>query len=248
MEIRSEELSEQARVPVRVRTGDVPRVEPAQCSTSRCAQPARGGIRYGTSSTSTTSYSCTSGFLSRNTSGTWYMMTAGHCVDQSNGGDRYQNTYTSSGSQTRIRIFNVPSTGWSINGRVDGARGWIPDPAVWNPSRWVWYTVNAEAYQIHHKIGSLSSIAIGALVCRGGGPSLSDCGEVTDNSDQRQIDWGSPTGTKTAYLAYAEGICTRDGDSGGPVFSVQSNGDVQAATAYGIASTSNDGTLSLIHI
>lgn len=189
-----------------------------------------------------TSYSCTSGFLSRNTSGTWYMMTAGHCVDQSNGGDRYQNTYTSSGSQTRIRIFNVPSTGWSINGRVDGARGWIPDLAVWNPSRWVWYTVNAEAYQIHHKIGSLSSIAIGALVCRGGGPSLSDCGEVTDNSDQRQIDWGSPTGTKTAYLAYAEGICTRDGDSGGPVFSVQSNGDVQAATAYGIASTSNDGT------
>jgi streptogrisin C len=210
---------------------------------TRCQRPARGSIRYGPSPTSSSSYDCTSGFVSRNAPGSWYIMTAGHCHDGAGTRERHQNTYSANDpdAPTRRLLFGVPNTGWRISGRVDGARGFINSTSLtfWNPSRWVYHSRSEQAIQIRNKIGSLAAIPVGALVCRGGGRSLTDCGEITQRSQRVTIDYDPPTGERIMYLTRTN-YCSRPGDSGGPVYSRNTSEGVLLSTAYGIHSAAVD--------
>lgn len=167
-----------------------------------CDPPLRGGLALFLNSGL---FQCTTGFSARSLSdGKWYVMTAGHC-----------------GVNGTLFKARQPQTGlFHVVGRMHNSLDEIADDygiveidnvSGWNPKPWVWVhegPTTTTNYQ--YPIYGTSTSPIGTRVCLSGANSATEtsCNEVYE------VNWGGAGG-----LAVAD-YCSRGGDSGGPIFSL----------------------------
>lgn len=178
-------------------------------SRASCIPTLRGGLRINPQGSGSF---CSSAFNAQNSSGTRYLLTAGHCAAVSSVWEHAAN-----------RIGGVPA---SINdANADAARMLVESTSVFNGSRWVYHTEVDKALQITTR-AFVTDVFVGRFICRSGYTTGLVCGTVLET-----VTVGSSNG-KFRYSA-----CAAGGDSGGAVYD-PNNG---AGVAIGIHSASTVG-------
>ncbi|MFI8836142.1 S1 family peptidase [Streptomyces afghaniensis] len=164
---------------------------------------------------------CTVGFNVANSSGTKYMLTAGHCVEKTG------NVWYTGWNNTRIGTQTAYNFGTGTGGHCDGeTRGCD------------WATVKADGPNINllgmvrYKTGDYRQITNSRYAMEGeeidrlGDSSKDTTGNITKTSTTVNI------GGKTLYGMYEANVCALPGDSGGPA--------LHGTTALGLLSGGSD--------
>jgi streptogrisin C len=189
------------------------------CTLQNCPPPMRGGLKlYIFSSLASRPnwiWYCTNGFNVHGTDGRQYTVTAGHCFEgEGNYADDDSHWVGYYQSSTLAGFFDdYPADGmiapYLVTGGVNYSRYWLdnqPTNRVWDSRRGAPVPVTGSE--------SYAQIGTGWVLCSTGAGSLDTrCGAVT----------GKDGGVVTD-------ICTKGGDSGGPLFSEIDN------RAYGVLS------------
>lgn len=183
------------------------------CDYPYCDNPLRGAVKmFGSSSY------CSAGFLAQSkVDSVKYVITAGHCIPGHGSIWSTKNTaldvlalgpvwtwYTDTyiGDMAIIRISD--STFWGPTGHIA-----IPIGPFVSPNNW--YYIKADKRSV-----------VGMRICETGAASrMTTCGEVDELGLTANVG-----GLTMTNLGYAEGVCGKPGDSGGPMFA--------SHNAYGI--------------
>ena len=196
---------------------------PKACILQNCTPPMRGGLKLyifdALSSRPDWIWFCTSGFNVHGSDGRQYLVTAGHCF--AGAGNYAGNNGHWAGyyqAPTLAGFFDdYPADGmiapYVVTGGVDYAGYWLGN----QPTNGVWDTNRGSLLPITGTY-DYAQIGVGWIVCSTGARSLNTrCGSVVDKDGGLVTD-----------------ICTRGGDSGGPLFSELDN------RAYGVPSWGNN--------
>lgn len=216
-------------IPIIVDHTGAPQPASSTCDqTFDCNAPMRGGMRIGPFSGSNTAQSnCTAGFnVTSNSNGVTYLLTAGHCLFERVGQSEY-------GYQLGPPILAHtigPIHGTSYNNTANGDAGIVqvtnPTASGWANRPWI-LLYDGPSYSgggapptqdLAYVITDQGSPTMLQRVCQTGVTAKNTaCGQVLSTGQFTQYCSNSVchniTGTATTS------ICTRGGDSGGPVFS-----------------------------
>jgi V8-like Glu-specific endopeptidase len=187
-------------------------------STRRCT-PTHGGAFISTSRNS-----CTAGLPVRTRGGSWYLLTAGHCVANARGatwrasgyvlgnGTRWQ--YAGLGTEGRAGSTDIGIIRITANGRLWNARSRV-------------MVVGAKKVSTQ-RIVKAGDARVGSRVCvTGGRTGATRCGTVVTATTALRYASPGLAARTVQGLALVKGICVNPGDSGSPVFA--------GSTAVGIA-------------
>ncbi|WP_103503659.1 MULTISPECIES: S1 family peptidase [unclassified Streptomyces] len=155
---------------------------------------------------------CSAGFNVRDSAGTWYFLTAGHCTDDPYGPTPPYPLWSDGVSQIgTTAASNFPGGDYGLV-RYDSQQG--------APSTVNLYNGTSQA------ITSFSNAFVGQAACRSGSTTGLRCGSV--NGLGFTVDYG---GGDIVYNMIRTNICAEPGDSGGPLFA--------GATGLGLTSGGN---------
>jgi len=220
------------------------------CTPTACAAPLAGGYRLDVKRTSANTDpdnenplwgECTNGFNLVDSSGTAYLMTAGHCMvgsDKTGTNKTYDNAGTQISTESSTYEYAYLSNGTSSY-PVDYSIQPIANASTWKPAGQVldfcWPGVVTSSSCVTQRVPITSDVAYASVVV---GTVLCATGTGDDDSRFGYKSSGSAPGTRCGEVTSLNGgirtdICSRKGDSGGPLF------DEVSRTAYGIL---NDGT------
>ncbi|GAA1866974.1 S1 family peptidase [Myceligenerans crystallogenes] len=194
------------------------------CGFPYCDPPLRGGVRtWGGGG-------CTLGFIARSRAdGKLYGLTAGHCVTK---GTMYYTLFATDQSSHWIG----PGHNRVFGGSGDAGIIDISNPTGWRPRAWVYVGespardgVGGTSRVTEYTITSDGSSREGMRVCKTGATAETTCGRV----DAVDVTVDYTDGPVVNHLAQAN-LCSKSGDSGGPVFADH--------VAYGLVSGSRTGT------
>jgi hypothetical protein len=189
------------------------------CVSTRSCTPTHGGAFI-----STPRNSCTAGLPVRARSGSWYLLTAGHCVANARGATWRASGYVL-GKGTRWQYAGVGTEGRA--GSTDiGIIKITANARLWNARSRV-MVVGARKVSTQ-RIVKAGDARVGTRVCvTAGRTGATRCGTVvTATTSLRYASPGLAARTVQG-LALVKGICVNPGDSGSPVFA--------GSTAVGIA-------------
>lgn len=217
-----------ASLPVRIAelTGDVVALTCANRQDCSNETQMRAGLRLDLTG-------CTAGFTSRNTAGSRYTLTAGHCYP--GGGGSMVETHGTE-RMGGIPYSSVNAPGSDTIRTVDVARIFLDGASYYTGSRWVWH----QEAQRHPVIESATQTdlnnSLGHWVCNSGVTSGTRCGSVSDvlittsfRNDNDDLESYSHT------FQYGANAC--GGDSGGSAHrSATYNTEAYGITSHGAGS------------
>jgi len=186
------------------------------CSNAYCGTPLRGGVEINNSSAA-----CTAGFRALGSNGKRYLLTAGHCIQETpEKQPRWQWFSTNSDTgQTWLEIGSADQ--WQSLGQGDWAKinatGSRWDTASW-PAAVVYWGGNAEPKKALNELQPIvaeASSYLGETVCHSGATTGTTCGSVTGLNVTIQSEAGTNYGETEVN---GQNLCAGPGDSGGPVF------------------------------
>jgi hypothetical protein len=181
-----------------------------------CGAPLRGGVNIAPFGATVVGPGCTAGFKATGkTNGRRYVLTAGHCVPGTNEWQSFE--------QNLKAKYLGAVTAWSYPvhdyAAIDATNGpW--DTSPW-PSEVAYWGALSEtgppspSVDLDHSISSESNSFVGEYVCHSGERTGTTCGSVTKLGVT-----GTEEGTNDTIYNLTEfgPICSKGGDSGGPVF------------------------------
>lgn len=195
-----------------------------QAKRFHCEVHLRGGISLANALSGRNNPICTAGFMATNTIGDFYFFTAGHCADPP------VVPHSTLWYHDGKRIGPAPEAVFS--GSVDAAR--VVFDAIgeqnFDLTRWVFRHPNNQAPQVRAVQRGLMDdyFSIGDRLCKSGITTHETCGTLT-SVQAIAVYFDETTVVYDQYEIW--GMCMRPGDSGSPVYRVESNG---ALRAFGI--------------
>jgi streptogrisin D len=157
---------------------------------------------------------CTSGFIARNSSGTQFVLTAGHCTDLAS-------SWTTGSGQT------IGPTARSNFPGDDFGSIRISNPSALNPQGGV---LSGGRFL---DITGVGRVPVGSTVCKTGSTTGTTCGRVLAYNTTVRYPEGTVRGLTTTN------VCTKAGDSGGPLFAgSRAQGTVSGGTVVACSSSS----------
>lgn len=212
-ETRVRDAASRQEVSVEIRPVAPQRLSPPTqaCVFPDCDKPLRGGVEMYRSDF----LPCSTGFLVYgNVNGQRYMMTAGHCLQDTT------SWWAQEANQTQQGIGGVWN--WMYGWRGDAGIVRVVPDSPWNmpAGQWTPGVVYWNAQNFHSILNAASSYK-GLYVCHSGRSTGSSCGAVEQRELTIAFDRQPPyPDTPVGGIAQVGGasLCTLGGDSGGPVF------------------------------
>jgi hypothetical protein len=180
------------------------------CVSTRSCTPSHGGAFISTSRNS-----CTAGLPVRTRGGTWYLLTAGHCVANARGATWRASGYVL-GNGTRWQYAGLGTEGRA--GSTDiGIIRITANSRLWNARSRV-LVVGARKVSTQ-PIVRASDARVGTRVCvTAGRTGTTRCGTVVSATTALRYPSPGLAARTVQGLALVKGICVNPGDSGSPVF------------------------------
>jgi streptogrisin C len=172
---------------------DAAEVQTLACTRFQCPPPIRGGIEIINFKANAI---CSAGFNVRNTDGTKFVLTAGHC--RAGTWRHGRRTVRKIGAVTRRQFA----------GRLDSELIKIDNPDFWDPGNLIFHTRAQPAFPI---TSVARRVTVGTYLCRSGRTTGTRCGRVIRTG----YNWQNLRG-----LALVQ-ACSDHGDSGGSVYSAR---------------------------
>jgi hypothetical protein len=218
-ELQDLAASQDAQVAVEQASGERFEVETMACKTTRpraCDAPLRGGVALNPDISFPSVGECSAGFKATG-GGNRYMLTAGHCAAK-------YSKWTSADANLNLHPLG------SVESYTYPGGDWAKIKA--NGSYWdkpSWPSMVAHYWEGQERAITAESWSFwGQYVCHSGNKTGTSCGNVSalnvSGTDEK-------TGAVVNHLTQFGGVCTYEGDSGGPVFA--------GNTALGLYSMSN---------
>ena len=179
------------------------------CTSTRNCTPSAGGAYMTTSRNS-----CTAALPVRDRKGTWYVLTAGHCIAGARGAT-WKASKLTLGVGTRWEYGGVGTQGRA--GTTDaGLIRYTANGKTWKPASRVLVVGKGAKIQ---RITTVKVARAGERVCVTAGRSgATECGTVV--SANTSMTYASPglAARRVSNLVMVKGVCVQPGDSGSAVF------------------------------
>ena len=180
------------------------------CVSTRSCTPAHGGAFISTSRNS-----CTLGLPVRTRGGSWYLLTAGHCVANARGATWRASGYVL-GRGTRWQYAGLGTEGRAGSSDV-GIIRITANARLWNARSRV-LVVGARTVSTQ-RIVRAGDARVGTRVCvTAGRTGTTRCGTVVTATTALRYASPGLAARTVQGLALVRGICVNPGDSGSPVF------------------------------